>query len=847
YFLDEGPIGIVDARLPEKWSLIARDAFNGRLLWKRRLEQWGWRFWEKDPQARLHPLEAVGVRGHVPDSNFHRMVVQGDRLIVTLGLKGPVSILDAATGKVIATAAGTARTDWIIASDGVAIALRPDESRPGRRVMTAIDVASGEVLWEKAVAKLDVSNLAAKHRRVFYAAQATLRCLDIRTGELEWSSRMETTSLVAWEDLLVAVSGRTFTTFTAKDGRKLCEVRAKGAGYICRGVMWYGPMAWKRPEMTGRKSPDAMAVGYDVRTGKKVGEAHARNLMAIGHHHRCYRNKASERYIISGKEGTEFLDLWKGEHSQNNWVRGPCIQGVVPAEGMLYAPPDQCFCEPGAKLPGFCALAAAAERRRAPVADEDRLERGPAYGTVADGTDAPAGSPDDWPTFRHDAARWGSTKTRVGIDLRRTWTSKLGGRLTAPVVSAGCVFVAAIDSHRLYALDAGDGHLLWSYVAGGRIDSPPTVYRGLVLFGCRDGYVYCLRRRDGREVWRFLAARYDRRIAAFDQLESAWPVHGSVLVRGGKVYFSAGRSTYLDGGIDLYALRPLTGEVVHRGHIEGPQASERFREDSFSVSGANSDVLVSEGGFIYMRQKKFAPDLREIQVPDADKLGAKRLGAHVFSTASLLDGSWYNRTYWMYSATWPGYQLAVQAPKAGQLLVVDRDETCALRVFYQRNRHSPFFFPATRGYLVFADKNSTEPQLVGEKGSRPPIAWLPEDSYTRRKLKAAALDKDKGIGYTRADPPVWTHWLKVRVRGMVKAGDHLFVAGPPDVFDANRPFACLSGKNDGVLVAMSAGDGKVLHEMRLDSSPVFDGLIAADGALYVSQENGNVTCLSEKR
>jgi outer membrane protein assembly factor BamB len=129
----------------------------------------------------------------------------------------------------------------------------------------------------------------------------------------------------------------------------------------------------------------------------------------------------------------------------------------------------------------------------------------------------------------------------------------------------------------------------------------------LVLLGCRDGYVYCLRESDGSEVWRFLAARYDRRIGHFGQLESAWPVHGSVLVRDGKVYFSAGRSSYLDGGIDLYALHPFTGEIIHKGHVEGPHANERFRGDSFFVSGANSDVLVSEGDFIYMMTEEVHP------------------------------------------------------------------------------------------------------------------------------------------------------------------------------------------------------------------------------------------------
>ena len=79
------------------------------------------------------------------------------------------------------------------------------------------------------------------------------------------------------------------------------------------------------------------------------------------------------------------------------------------------------------------------------------------------------------------------------------------------MAAQGTVYVASIDAHTVYALDAASGKELWHYVAGGRIDSPPTVHGELVLFGCRDGRVYCVRASDGALVWRFLAAPVDRR------------------------------------------------------------------------------------------------------------------------------------------------------------------------------------------------------------------------------------------------------------------------------------------------------------------------------------------------
>jgi outer membrane protein assembly factor BamB len=64
-------------------------------------------------------------------------------------------------------------------------------------------------------------------------------------------------------------------------------------------------------------------------------------------------------------------------------------------------------------------------------------------------------------------------------------------RPTAPIIAADKVFVCDIDTHTLYALD-GHGEILWTFTADGRIDSPPTYYQGMLLFGSRDGWIYCL-------------------------------------------------------------------------------------------------------------------------------------------------------------------------------------------------------------------------------------------------------------------------------------------------------------------------------------------------------------------
>jgi outer membrane protein assembly factor BamB len=870
YFFDEGLIGITDERLPDRWSIVCRDAFNGRLLWKRPLEAWGWREWDPEKYEDKDWTKLGGTRTNVPNENQRRLVADKDRLYATLAYRAPMSILDAATGEVLATVEATEDAGEILVVDGVAVvytqqvpedvAQRRGAQKSGGAALVAVDGRSGEPLWRVECDPIRPLALAIDNGRVVYLTARELAALNLKDGRRLWSVKPDGTSpkgFLAVDDVIVMQGGNRVAAFDATDGRTLWEKKVNSIGggegedlFVVNGLVWRGITCVDDDLKPVGKSPNAMDVGWDLRSGEEKKQVVVMNLRSPEHHHRCYRNKATSRFLISSYEGAEFLDFDGHDHGQNNWLRGACKFGMMPANGLLYVPADQCFCQPGGKLLGYAAVKATTAAPLEEVSDADRLEKGPAYGNLP----SPASERGvDWPTFRHDAARSGATADDVPAKVAVDWQVKLEGRLTAPVAAGGRLFVAQADAHTLHALDMATGQPLWQFTAGGRIDSPPTIHNGMVLFGSADGRVYCLRADDGQLAWRFLAAPADRRVGYFDQLESAWPVHGSVLVTGGVAYCTAGRSTYLDGGIRLYGLDPATGKMLHKGLLEGPHRDVDVDRDlAFFIAGANCDVLVSEGGFIYMRQKKLTPDLKEVTAEVLSPKGEQDVGLHVFSTSGLLDGSWYNRTFWMYSKRWPGFQLANQAPKTGQILSVDGEKTYAVRVFYRRNVHSPMFFPGKEGYLLFADLNTTEPQIVGEEGAREPVAWLPQSDYERGSgrgvwaLGKEAFGLDKMIGYTRAEPPVWATWLPVRMRAMVKAGGSVFVAGPPDEFDPEDPFAPFEGRRGARLVAVSAADGQKLSEIELGSPPVFDGLIAAGGRLFASLEDGSVVSLAGK-
>lgn len=58
-------------------------------------------------------------------------------------------------------------------------------------------------------------------------------------------------------------------------------------------------------------------------------------------------------------------------------------------------------------------------------------------------------------------------------------------------------------------------------------------------------------------------------MVSYGQVESPWPVIGTVLVAGGTAYASAGRTMGSDGGIAIRAFDPATAKIVWSRAIAG--------------------------------------------------------------------------------------------------------------------------------------------------------------------------------------------------------------------------------------------------------------------------------------
>lgn len=697
YIMDEG--SRISIQLPPKWKLVARDAFNGSVLWKREIPTW---------QSHMWPLKSG------PTQLSRRLVSSSDRVFVTLGYAAAASALSTETGETETTFKDSEGTEEIIhRGDKLFLVVRkgkaeladylPVNGRVGDqaavrklfwneepRVLMAFDVKSGKQLWAKQT-KISPLTLAADDEKLYFHNGNQIVSVHQGSGELAWESdevtRRESFTfnfgprLVAHEEVVLYAGGDgKMLSFDKKVGKVLWEAEHPKSGYQSpQDLMVMKGLVWCAPTTSGKDT--GVFTGRDPKTGE-IKKEFPPDVETYWFHHRCYIAKATNNFLMPSRTGIEFVDPNEEHWDIHHWVRGGCLYGVMPCNGLTYAPPHNCACYPEAKLFGFNALAPTAPTRPIPteVDEQGRLEKGTAFG--AEIGEFKIGT-QDWPTYRHDAARSGNTSTKIGGQVETRWQADLGGRLTAPVIAGGSVFISQIDTHTVYALNEATGDEQWRFTAGARVDSPPTFAEGRIVFGATDGWVYCLRANDGVLIWRYRAAPIDRRTMAYEQLESLWPVHGSVLIRDSEVYCVAGRSNFLDGGLRLIRLNLADGAKISETVIDekNPDTGNNLQEklEILQMPVGLPDILSFDGKHVFMKSQKFDLEGNRLEIGpnsgDFATQASKQRGedAHIFAPMGFLDDTWFHRSYWVMGQSFAGghggyYQAGRFAP-SGRLLV----------------------------------------------------------------------------------------------------------------------------------------------------------------------------------
>ncbi len=833
--------------LPARWKLVARNAFNGIELWTKNYPEW----------------EQVTVY----IKNYHaqmqrRLAAIGNTVYCTPGLNAPLTALDATTGRTLKEYEGTEGTQEFVFHNGKLYTMVGDRMHffsykgaqaaakrkkkvaaesveivsgnafqgdgfplsaynPRTRnaanptsLIVAINAKTGQEFWRSGkIDRYTGCTMALKGDKLVYQSAHGVFCLDARSGKKKWAVEKEIpygvgnmpNSLVLSAAAVYSEEGKNIHAYSLIDGSDYWgkSIKARKGYQASTALLIAADALWMCGSCNNAKGiVTNKPTSYNLETGDEIKTIDQILSKPMGHD-RCFRNFITERFFINSKTGgSDCMDLVSCAEYPAPFMRATCSMGPLPCNGMIYCGPYACQCHLPVGLHNFNAYYTDEESlptkgQIVNVKRSVRLEKGPAYGKSGKSTDTP------WPTYRQDARRYAGTTAKVPVKgLKPLWKTKFKTRISAPVIAEGKIFLAETDAHVLCALDAASGKLLWKYIAGGRIDSPPTYHKGLLLFGSRDGWVQCIRASDGALAWRFRDLP-DKMICAFDQIESAWPVHGSVLVKNDTAYFCAGRSSYLDGGLFIYGLDPATGEILYQRQFYGPYADDGFpafvkegnRSETEVILGTTADIMTSEGDTLYIRQQAFNLDL-------TDAVARK----HLLASAGMLESKRNHREYKLVQEDFNHRKMWTTVKTeypTGDIIVSDGTDY-----------YSVFGMPVNRG-----------------------------QSFNPRNGYALMAKTRSGDNWSSK----WQVQIPITGKAMVLAGNIVFVAGAPLVFDPVDLGATYAGRRGAILWAVSAVNGSKLAEYKLEVLPDWDGMAAAYGCLFIVNQDGSIECWGNRR
>jgi outer membrane protein assembly factor BamB len=185
----------------------------------------------------------------------------------------------------------------------------------------------------------------------------------------------------------------------------------------------------------------------------------------------------------------------------------------------------------------------------------------------------------DWPTWRCDARRSGTTAEELAAELYPQWTIRLGPAIRAwpneprlgfdasyePVVAGQTLVVGSPNDGSVTACEVTTGRPRWRFYAGGPVRFAPVLTTQRVFAGSDDGWLYCLQLADGHVLWQVRGAPEEcpeRRHLGNNRLISYWPVRGGPVLADGVLYFAAGIWPTL--GVYVVAVDAETGAVRWR-------------------------------------------------------------------------------------------------------------------------------------------------------------------------------------------------------------------------------------------------------------------------------------------
>lgn len=813
-------------------GVLARDSFNGLRLWH--FDPASGK--TNDPDYKLRPLSR----------NLGRPVASAKFLFAVS--KGKLVALNAATGELVREFPDLEKPNEIITHREMVVA--SDE-----KSIRAYSTETGKELWSyeaaeprNVIAGNDIVTMV--HGRPKRGEKSEAVALDLYSGELKWKGEFPwldkvTRTVMHGKQLAYEVS-----TLSDHDDGNAIHIVSNETGV----PSWDKAFA---PGMNHQRQARAMFLNDDVwilHGGKlntadkenmtrqpvqvsaldtKTGETKKSHDAGLTH---CFPPVATPRFVIAGE--LDMTDIETGDVLANRITKANCSRenGWVPANGLVYTTPKHCTCWP--MLRGFVAMAAKpSDENHASNLPLEKLSFPVKKGSAVIDPEAAAPAETDWPLYRNDRWRSGSTPFAGPESLNEKWSTSVAsalevaslnkapagailhdwkenpfikGPVSAPVIANGRVFVSRPDAHQVVALSADTGEEIWRFTSEGRVDTPPSIHKGLAIFGNNAGYVHALRADTGELVWKMQAAPIDERIVAYGQVESAYPVPGSVLIMDDLAYFSAGRQPFADGGVLVFAIDPMTGEKKWVTRVDTLPQKGYYENSGLEFDPV--DIMHVEGDRLAMSRWLLKMDGSGF---DVDKWNA-------FAHLDTGKGAVYvPRGSWTYG---PRHQHRFRGEAPRRPLAVWRDGN----VVSSLNGSTELFlrdFELENGE-EFSAKWITgwEAAQKGNKGEKPFRTYrIAEKAKWKADPFIAKEDKDKEF------VPGTQVYNDVHALALTGTGDD------QKIYAIHK---------DGRLKVVAATDGTVLQEKTVPA-PAWDGLAVANGKLFLSTLDGRVLCLAD--
>ncbi len=448
----------------------------------------------------------------------------------------------------------------------------------------------------------------------------------------------------------------------------------------------------------------------------------------------------------------------------------------------------------------------------------------------------------DWPTWRGDAGRSGSTREELPKELHFQWALRLPALQPAwpdeprmrfdaayqPVVAGASLFVGSSHDDSVRAFDLADGSQKWCVYANGPVRFAPLAWRGRLFVVSDDGYLYCLDAATGELRWKRRGGPSGRMVLGNERLISMWPARGAPVLApepsapsGHAVHFAAGIWPFM--GVFLYALDADSGEVLWCNDGAGatytvqPHNSPAFAgvapQGYLAVAG--DKLLVPNGRAVAAGFDRATGRFRYFHHAAAKRTGhceVAAVGDRFLNAAALCD-------------------LKSGAPLARVWL---DGRNVGLRY--------------SQSYHAFYDANTQEEiRPIGKL----PVLWG-TISYESAGDHLYACDLSRQVTRTYYDlsgkkkkgkrPRVlWR--LPTRARPMLRAGGRLYAAGRGELIAVDLP---TDGEVERFLEAKAAdGDAllpppRIAWREKIDETPA--NMIAAAGRLVVVTREGSLYC-----